>query len=63
MTIKNNYENRIINCKTNELEIRDLTFEEETKYNQDIIKAKELEEVFIAKTGISDYKKAFGTKV
>ena len=34
---------QIINCKTNELEIRDLTSEEETKYNQDIIKAKELE--------------------
>ena len=51
---------QIINCKTNELEIRDLTSEEETKYNQDIIKAKELKDARIAAKTETDNKKASG---
>ena len=41
----------IINCKTKQSEIRDLTSEEETKYNQDIAKAKEIKDAeAVAKT-------------
>tara|TARA_Y100000034_G_C6667875_1_gene293049 strand:+ start:361 stop:585 length:225 start_codon:yes stop_codon:yes gene_type:complete len=35
---------QIINVKTGEVKIRDLTSEEETKYNEDIKKAKELKD-------------------
>jgi hypothetical protein len=42
---------QIINAKTGENIIRDLTSEEETKYNADIIKAKELKDAeILAKT-------------
>ena len=51
---------QIINCKTNKFEIRDLTSEEETKYNQDIVEAKELKDAKIAAKIETDNKKASG---
>lgn len=50
----------IINCRTKQSEIRDLTSEEETKYNQDIAKAKEIKDAeVVAKTAAAN-KKASG---
>jgi|11_taG_2_1085331.scaffolds.fasta_scaffold49472_1 hypothetical protein len=50
----------IFNCKTKQSEIRDLTSEEETKYNQDIVKAKEIKEAEASANATKKTKKASG---
>ncbi len=50
----------IINCKNNKSEVRDLTLEEKTKYNQDIVKAKELKDAEASAKTTKENKKASG---
>jgi len=50
----------IINVKTGENIIRDLTSEEETKYNADIVKAKELKDAEASAKTTEETKKTSG---
>ena len=50
----------IINVKTGENVIRDLTSEEETKYNADIVKAKELKDAEASAKTTKENKKKSG---
>jgi len=52
----------IVNAKTGESIVRDLTTQEETKYNQDILKAKELKDAEVVVKTTEQNKKTSGKK-